>query len=46
VIDWNFLQRGKSFNDPYLRCIGRWLLKEYVKAANELAVSEYRNSIE
>jgi hypothetical protein len=29
-----------------LRCIGRWLQKEYVKAANELAVSENQNSIE
>lgn len=32
----HFIQRGTTFNDPYLKSIGQWLLGEYVKAVNEL----------
>lgn len=31
-----FIERGTLFNDPYLKNLGKWLKKDYVKAVNVL----------
>lgn len=36
IVETHFLQRGTQFEDPYLRSIGKWILKDYVSAVNEL----------
>jgi hypothetical protein len=36
VVETYFTQRGTKFNDPYIRSLGKWLLKDFVVAVNEL----------
>lgn len=36
MVEQHFIQRGTKFNDPYLRSLGMWLTKDFVKAVNEL----------
>ena len=32
----SFVERGNKANDPYVRAIGWWWLKDHVRAVNEL----------
>ena len=38
-----YLERGATLNDPYLKSIGQWWQKDYVKAVNELSPVEVRS---
>ena len=46
IVEKYFTERGKQFNDPYIRSLGKWLLKDYVAAVNELQPALLNSNIE